>query len=49
MIAEWFDVSERTVKNILSEIPPQDRRAANDNNRQVKIDRRKAHAKRDYT
>lgn len=31
-IAEWFDVSERTVKNIAAEIPPHDfEQAANDN------------------
>lgn len=36
MIAEWFDITERTVRNIMAEIPPHDRpAAANDNSRTV--------------
>lgn len=32
MVAEWFGLSDRTVKNIAAEIPPHDfERAANDN------------------
>jgi hypothetical protein len=45
MVAEWFGITERMVRTILSEIPPQDRRAANDNNQPIKHDRRKAQCK----
>lgn len=32
MVAQWFGVSERHVKNLTRENPQQERRAANDNN-----------------
>lgn len=32
MVAEWFDVSERHVRNLTREKPQEERRAANDNN-----------------
>jgi hypothetical protein len=35
MLAEWFDVSERHIKNLTREKPHEERRAANDNNARI--------------
>lgn len=44
MVAAWFSVSERHVKNLIREIPQEERRAANDNNTGFKnTPRRRAH------
>lgn len=41
MVAEWFGVSERHVKNLLRENPQEERRAANDNNGTVPTPKRR--------
>lgn len=45
MIAEWFGVSERHIKNLLRENPQEERRAANENNDQVPIPKRRSNDK----
>lgn len=45
MVAEWFGVSDRHVKNLLRENPQEERRAANDQNRVVPTPKRRTHDK----
>jgi hypothetical protein len=42
IVAEWFGVSERHVKNLMRENPQEERRAANDNNTAVQHPKRRA-------
>jgi hypothetical protein len=47
MLAEWFDVDVTHVRRVIRATtgnPPRERRAANDDNRQIQSDRRKARA-----
>lgn len=41
MVADWFEVSDRHVKNLLRENPQEERRAANDQNSSVKTPKRR--------
>jgi hypothetical protein len=45
MVAEWFGISERMVRTILSEIPPHERRAANEQNCSIPTPKRRANDK----